>query len=157
MEKSPSKRSRRRPRLSESKPLCILHEAIQRKEGLIYVSYRQHKLDASFTSESCIPGKYSSKLRSRGPARPWAINCQCPLDTEDGGRSIECEECKTWQHVYCYYERHMHPHFCLDCTNSLGGTSETEFANVHSSDDPIHLQRLSLEDGGSASNRVSNF
>ena len=44
------------------------------------------------------------------------IRCICGF-AEDDGNTVFCEECKTWQHIECYYPSQLVPeiHFCSDC------------------------------------------
>lgn len=120
------------------------------------VRLRKHlKSHRAFARGSVNRGEYSFKLRSYAPGQPWVIKCLCPFDTEDGGRSVECESCKTWQHIYCYYESQIDPHFCTDCIKAVDGTAGTDSSRACASNDPISLQGLSLESAEDGSGKVN--
>jgi uncharacterized protein len=50
---------------------------------------------------------------------PYTIKCICPF-LDDDGSTVYCEQCRTWQHIECYYPSVRVPeiHECTDC----GGT-----------------------------------
>ncbi|KAI9775874.1 MAG: hypothetical protein M1839_000748 [Geoglossum umbratile] len=49
----------------------------------------------------------------------YTIKCICPFPDDDGS-TVYCEQCRTWQHIECYYPSVRVPeiHHCTDC----GGT-----------------------------------
>ena len=50
----------------------------------------------------------------------YTIKCICN-NCEDDGNTIYCEDCSTWQHIDCYYDRSVDvlrpdfAHSCVDC------------------------------------------
>lgn len=69
-----------------------------------------------------------AKNHLRGNPAPsgqdWVMKCICPFDTEDGRQSVRCENCRTWQHEYCYYLSAIDPHRCVACLESFETQAE---------------------------------
>ncbi|OAL26890.1 hypothetical protein AYO20_09923 [Fonsecaea nubica] len=78
----------------------------------------QGLFDPSSTITQPFASKSKYETRQQNPSTKDKIRCICPFDTEDGQRSVCCERCETWQHVFCYYEPPEN-HFCDKCANDL--------------------------------------
>ncbi|KIX96288.1 uncharacterized protein Z520_08066 [Fonsecaea multimorphosa CBS 102226] len=78
----------------------------------------QGRLNPSSSTIQPAESKSKYETRQQNPSTKGKIRCICPFDTEDGQRSVCCERCETWQHVFCYYEPPEN-HFCEECVNNL--------------------------------------
>jgi hypothetical protein len=52
----------------------------------------------------------------RTGSEDYTIKCICTY-TDDDGNTVLCENCRTWQHINCYYPDYpvLEIHFCGDC------------------------------------------
>lgn len=75
------------------------------------------------------------------------MKCLCPFDTEDGGYSLECGKCLTWQHEYCYYEEHgiQKPeyHLCKECEVAQNNELEEEFKGKSFPSNELSREKIS--------------
>lgn len=96
-------------------------------------------------------------IRANISSNDSEMKCICPFDTENGHESVQCDSCKKWQHVFCYYLLSLvDSHFCIDCCDHSDRDQEESFETKaqNSSLDLAGLQALSLTSVGSSDSLV---
>ena len=128
-------RTRPPPIKSQRCPLCLSLPGTTRQAFVKHVGRHMEKialafLPREFNSDSDVGSiETTSSLKSNEqriePQSPGSSNAaevfltKCFCHTSDGDENVvQCEDCKTWQHLDCYYEAESVPavHKCTECS-----------------------------------------